>query len=149
MTSNSLHIVLPKCQPGISKEANMGRYSPTTVKLMDDIIAGHAYWCSEAEQYDLTFDDLDEINKEELAAQLMIDDTEFACEFTGADNDLFLSKMLPSLIKFLQNTTDKELLHDFAEAWKEGCSLYPRRSVEDLLERRLEEYNYWMKEEQV
>lgn len=147
MTRSSLHIVSPVCQPSFSRDANMGRYSPATIKRMDDIISANAYWDDDSEQYVLFFDDLDDLNKEELSASLMIDDTDFAHEFTGADNDAFEGKMLPALIRFLQNTTDKEALHDFAEAWKEGCANYPRRSIEDLLERRLSEYNYWMRED--
>lgn len=127
-----------------SKDAGMvyGEFSKSLVKIMDDIIFGSAVFDKDELCYRLEYQDLDQLDKERLLAQLISDQPDYGNESTGADNDSYQNKMLPALVKLLQNSTDRESRVDFIESWTAGVSSYAANTISYLLERRMEEYNY-------
>ena len=93
------------------------------------------------EDYQLNVNDLPDFVQEEFAALIMVHDTDRAYESTGADNANFEKQMLPTLIKLLQDSTDRDEQIEFINSWKEGVTAYHKRYMQELIDDALEDYN--------
>lgn len=94
-----------------------------------------------SEDYQLNVNDLPDFVQEEFAALIMVHDTDRAHESTGADNENFEKQMLPTLIKLLQDSTDRDEQIEFINSWKEGVTAYHKRYMQELIDNALEDYN--------
>lgn len=104
-----------------------------------DCVVDYAKYSSE--DYDLSVNDLPDFVQSEFAALIMIQEPDRANESTGADNQSYEKQMLPTLIKFLQDTTDRDEQIEFVNAWKESVTSYHKRYMQELIDEALEDYN--------
>lgn len=123
------------------KDASMTLRSRRLVRLMDNIIQDRAKYDPESQRYQLCYDELYSIEQEELTAELFIEEPDYVAEASGPDNDDFESKMAPSLIKLLKNSTNAEARLNFIESWVAGASAYAKAALSDLLQWRLQQFN--------
>jgi hypothetical protein len=121
------------------------RHSKELLALIDGIIHREARYIP-YEGYYLDYNKLSDSDIEEITAQLMADDEDLANEATGCDNPAYLSKMLPALIRHLKSSCDKDEQIEFMKEWRHGVADYSRKSIESLLEDRLEWHAYFMNE---
>lgn len=105
------------------------------------IVCDHACYNDDVEQYDLAVSDLPDFIRHEFAAKIMSFDSDYANEANGADNAAYESTMLPALLKFLKNSTDRDLEIQFTNAWRDGVTSYMADKMQELIDVALVEYN--------
>lgn len=91
-------------------------------------------------QYDLHIDDLPDFILHEFVA-LIMSDSSFANEANGPDNPSYETKMLPALLKFMKNSTDRDEEIEFCNAWRDGVTEYHKPYMKFLIDKALYEYN--------
>lgn len=106
------------------------------------IVCDHAAYNDDIGQYDLTVSDLPDFIRHEFAAKIMSAESDYANEATGADNIAYEKTMLPALLKFLQNTTDRDLEIEFTNAWRDGITSYVTEKMQELIDDALVDYNH-------
>jgi len=74
-------------------------------------------------------------------ASILIQDRILANEACGSDNYDFEKRMLPSLIKFLMHSTNKDAKDEFANEWKDGVTNYFYLDMQSLIDNELTLYN--------
>jgi hypothetical protein len=83
---------------------------------------------------------LPESELEEFAALIMQQDKAWASEATGLDNPAYEESMLPALNLYLSNPTkDNEI--EYLKTWREGVSIYFKRSFIENIFNELEDFN--------
>lgn len=92
--------------------------------------------------YSLDVYDLPDFVQHEFAALIMTDNEEYASEATGPDNKHWESKMQPALIRYLQNSTDKDEAIEFNNVWRDCVTDYMKNRMQELLDDALVEYNF-------
>ncbi len=104
-----------------------------------DCVVGHATY--DDESYTLDVLDLPDFIRHEFAAIIMASDDTYANEACGADNSAWSDKMLPTLIKYLKNSTDKDAEIEFSNVWRESASQYLQGVMQEHIDEALVEYN--------
>lgn len=120
-------------------------HSKRLTDLIDSIIYRQAEYIPN-EGYYLDYNSLSDSDLEDLSAQLMIDDSDYAAEATGPDNPAYFTKMLPALITYIK-TAKKDDGFEFMNKWRDGITSYLRTPIESLLEDRLEVHAFHMSQE--
>ena len=115
--------------------------SKETKFFVDNLIENFAKYDTLCGFYNLDIDSIPEIELEVLASKLMLDDYDKAADSTGPDNNSYDRHMLPSLIKLLVNSLDKDNKIEFINSWKNGVINHYQDTIKELLEERLEIYN--------
>lgn len=112
---------------------------------VSDLIFHYAKYNKMDDAYSLSVSDLPDFEVHKFAAVLMADDESYASESTGADNAQYTKTLMPTLIKYLQNTTDRDEEIEFVNAWRDGVANYFSEKMQELIdsqckERRHDEY---------
>lgn len=115
-------------------------YSKQTIKFTDLLIRSQAKKDAWSSQYELSFDDICEVDREQLAAFLMLDDIRLASEATSLDNPSY-QHMVYALVRFLSDTTNKEAINNFVEQWRLSITSFHDGNIKELIQERLELYN--------
>jgi len=87
-------------------------------------------------------DDLDK-----LCSLIINHDKEFGNEILGSDNDNFNSDILPALINYLNNSSDKCNEKNFLDNVKSGIRSYLHHNMIFLLDQALEDFIFESKTE--
>lgn len=116
-------------------------YPISVNSFADELI--HNYAKFEDNHYVLDLFDISDFDQHEFAALIMSSDVYLSSEATGPDNPSFDKKMLPSLLKFLSKSTDKDAEIDFVNSWKQGITNYFKDRMQEILKDRLYDYNVW------
>jgi len=140
MNAKSLaQIFVLKQHPIVKGMANMKSITPK--EMARDLVSHYAKMDNCLKQYTIDLDDLADFDQHKLAATLMIAEDGYANEATGADNPAYETKMLPALLRFLKNSTDRDEEIEFVKEWRDGVSSYMNRRMTELLEDAVYEYN--------
>lgn len=123
----------------------MTKYSKNTINLADDIVNTYAEYDRYEKGYFLDYNDISEFSLQELAASMMCDNEWSASEATGPDNPAYEKNMLSSLIKFMQNPTDKDEAIEFMNNWKIGVTSYFDKAMQELIDDRLSVHAFYQK----
>lgn len=92
-------------------------------------------------QYTIELSNIPDFVQHEFAALIMSLDDARAHEATGPDNALYEKTMLPALLNYLKNTTDKDEEIEFNRIWREGVTHYQLPYIQELLDDAIAEYN--------
>lgn len=84
--------------------------------------------------YNLSVSDLPDFEIHKFAAILMMDDESYASESTGSDNDQFKKTLLPSLIRYMKDTTDRDEEIEFVKEWRDGVAKYFSPKMQELID---------------
>jgi hypothetical protein len=106
-----------------------------------DCVVGYATYDDLDEFYSLDVTDLPDFVRHEFAAMIMASDDNYANEACGADNKMWDDKMLPALIKYLKDSTNKDAEIEFSNVWREATSKYLEGHMQGFIEEALTEYN--------
>lgn len=101
----------------------------------------HHYAKFYCDQYYLNIIDLPDFIRHEFSALIMSEDENYASEATGKDNKLWESKMFPSLLKHLQDSTDVDKSIEFKNTWRDSITEYFYPNMQELIDDSLSEYN--------
>lgn len=107
-----------------------------------DLVCDYCEFDAQLGQYDLTLQELPDFVLHKFASHIMACEPEYAHEANGADNPAFLPIMLPALVKYLTDTTDKDLEIEYLNAWREGVTSYMNNRMQELLSDALCDYNF-------
>jgi hypothetical protein len=113
----------------------------TICKFALDCVLDHAYYCNDQEQYTLEVSDLPDFKRHEFAALLMAYEPDFINEACGADNQHFDTKMVPALLNYLRNSTDKDAQIAFTETWRDCTTSYLANVMQEYIDNALVDYN--------
>lgn len=113
----------------VSKEAR---------RFVRNLVTNYARYDSDS--YKLHILDLSDFDRHEFASLMMQLDDEIAAEATGLDNPSYQEKMLPALLKHLQNTTNRENEIDFNKAWSQGIASYFDDTLQAMINEECDEY---------
>lgn len=125
----------------------MSNHSTKTIDIADRIILNHIQFDRFERLYYYELDSISEFELEELAASLMAEDEDRAYEATGCDNPYFSKRMLPSLIDFMKNSSDRDNAYEFINQWKSGITHYFDKTIQEILDERIERYGFYAKYE--
>lgn len=106
-----------------------------------DCVVGHATYDNLDEFYSLDVTDLPDFVRHEFAAMIMASDDNYANEACGADNALWSDKMMPALVRYLKNSTNKDAEIEFSNTWRESTSKYLEGVMQEFIDEALTEYN--------
>lgn len=109
--------------------------------FVSDIVSNYAKFDKDIKQYTIHLNDISDFTLHELASLIMVEDEAYAHEANGPDNDAYKKTMLPALLRFLKNTTDKDEEIEFVNAWCNGVTSYVKGKMAELLEVAVYEYN--------
>lgn len=110
-------------------------------KFIYDVVLTHAKIDRYKNQYNLNFLDLPDFIRFEIVAHILIDDNSWSHEALGPDNNNFNKKMLPSIIKYLLNTTNKDNEIEFVNSWRDSVTDYFKNMINGLIDEALYELN--------
>jgi len=91
--------------------------------------------------YSLSVSDLPSFIQDEFAAIIIADDNSYALEANGSDNKHWESKMLPALVRYLKNSTDKDEAIEFKNIWRECVTSYMHPKMQELIDESLSSFN--------
>lgn len=123
------------------------KYSKTIINFADNLISYYSKYDILSDCYNISTSNIPDFDLHEFSSLLMLEDSDRASEATGPDNKYFETKMLPSLIKFMENTTDKDNQIEYIKSWRDGITNYFESTIESILSDRLENYNHTKKYE--
>jgi hypothetical protein len=99
------------------------------------------YSTSKGNHTKLSVSDLPDIVRHEFASLIMSVEPAYATESTGCDNPLWESKMFPSLIRYLQNSSSIDESIEFKNTWTECVTNYMHSYMQELIDNELDDYN--------
>lgn len=105
----------------------------TPAQFSDSLVYCYAKFDSMSQCYILNTHNIPDFDLHELATLLIKEEPELAHEATSVDNPYYEKLMLPALIKYMANSTDKELRTDFDYAWLEGITKYLEQRMQSLI----------------
>lgn len=104
-------------------------------------VLNYATFCKSDGFHSLDVSDLPDFTRHEFAALIMANDDSYASEACGPDNKHWDDKMLPSLLKYLKNTTDKDEEIEFVNTWRDCVASYCESSMQGLIDDALTDYD--------
>lgn len=110
-------------------------------RFVIDCVEHYAKFDTTIRQYKLHIYDLPDFVQHKFTSLIFCFDSSLAHEANGYDNPLYKTKMLPALLRFLNNTTDKDNQIEFISVWRDGVTNYAQSVMQDMLENAVYEYN--------
>lgn len=106
-----------------------------------DCVNHYATYESCDDFYDLDVEELPDFVQHEFAALIMAHDSMLASEATGPDNKHYDNKMLPALLRYLKDSTDKDEGIEFKNIWRDCVTDYLKSTMQGLIEDALSDFN--------
>lgn len=107
----------------------------------DECVSYYATYDNSDDFYSLEVDDLPDFVQQEFAALIMADESSYATEATGPDNEHWSDEMLPALLTHLKDSTDKEKAIEFTKVWRDCVTAYCKNKMQGLIDDALIDYN--------
>ena len=112
------------------------KFHKDTIKLVDDILNQH--YCYDSIRGRYILEPIDDASLYELAASILLHNTDLANEATCCDNPDYEKSMLPALITHMHDVSDKDKKIEFISAWQEGILSYLEDIINELVFERKE-----------
>jgi len=116
-------------------------HSNNTIIFAYNLVCHYSKYDHISECHTLSISNISDFDLHELSSFLMAENQDYAVEATGPDNPNYEKTMLPALIKYMKNVTDKDEKIEFNNAWKEGITNYFENTMLQLLSEQLDKYN--------
>ncbi len=114
-------------------------YSNDAIKFANDLVCEYAKWNSKHNSYLLILNDIPDFELNKFAVKLMSED--LVLEAISPDNPSYNKDMLPTLLKYLNNSTDRDEEIEFVRTWRESITsyFYPhmQKLIDDVCNTRL------------
>ncbi|HLX53940.1 MAG TPA: hypothetical protein VKR58_08360 [Aquella sp.] len=108
--------------------------------IADSIVSANCSLSAFYKQYVLG--EISDFEYEQLASHIIAINDAKAIETLGPDNPFFLSHIIPSLVKHLNESYTKEYLFDMSESFREGIVQYLKPYMDEILSERLSVLNF-------
>ena len=135
-----------KTIPTVKGMTNMN-YSKQTISFVDHLVDHYAKFDKLSQCYSLDISDISDFDIHEFSTFLMLEDESWASEATGPDNPSYEKTMMPALLRYMKNTTDKDEEIEFTKAWRDGVASYFTKSMQELIDERCNDKLYDENEE--
>lgn len=106
-------------------------YSEEVLKFAKHLVFHYAKYDSNT--YILHISDISDFDLHKFAAIIMTSDDAYANEATSYDNPWYEKNMLPALLKYLRNSTDRDKEIEFNKAWREGITKFFEEKMQELI----------------
>lgn len=103
-------------------------------QFADNLVYCYAKFDRMDQCYRLDTKTIPDFDLHEFATLIIKEEPDLAKEATSSDNPYYEKVMLPALLKYMANSTDKELRQDFDEAWLEGITRYLEATMQYLID---------------
>lgn len=120
--------LLPQVKRNLTMQEN------SIASFTKDLVFHYAKYSRLDASYTLSVSDLPDFEIHKFAAMLMADDESYASEATGADNDDYKKNLLPSLIRYMKDTTDRDEEIEFVKVWRDGVANYFSNKMQELID---------------
>lgn len=107
-------------------------YSKQVLSCAKDLVFHYAK--HDGDIYHLDVEDISDFDLHEFTAVIMASDDAWASEATGADNPWYEKTMMPALLRYMKNSTDRDEEIEFNKAWIDGVTKYFARPMQDLFD---------------
>lgn len=104
------------------------------------LVRNYSNWDKLDNRYVLDVSDIPSFDLHKFAA-LFMQDHSLANESCGSDNNSFEKRMLPSLIRLLSVSTNRDAQVDFARDWIDGVTSYFCKDMQSAIDDALALYN--------
>lgn len=109
-------------------------YSKQTTEFASNLVSHYATWHDTSDYYSLDISEISDFDLHEFARLLMLEDASWASEATGPDNPRYETRMLPALLRYLKNTTDRDEEIEFTKEWRDGITSYFHRAMQEIID---------------
>lgn len=107
------------------------------LKKVDDIIMSYGSYDADYQGPAITYDEVPDVSKMELAALFLLEDKSRAYEALS-ENQYLDSKIIPALVNLLSKPGSRDAQYDITEALQESLVDYYRLRTIEALEFRME-----------
>lgn len=111
------------------------------LRLVARLVSHHASYDKFSDTYNLSVNNLSDFEINELAALFMLDD-DLASEANGPDNPAYQKTMLPSLLRYMSNSTSRDEEIEFNRSWRNGVASYFHNMIQELIDEQCSNYIY-------
>lgn len=108
-------------------------YSKQTLTFANDLVFHYAKFDIFSQGYIINLSDIPYFDLHSFSVLLIQDDKSRAAEATGPDNPAYEKIMLPALVGFMKDTTNKDNETEFNKAWSDGITSYFSNSMQEIL----------------
>lgn len=112
--------------------ANMN-YTKQVNSFADNLVFQYATYNDLSGCYELFIEDIADFDLHEFAEVIMSSDKMLAAEATSPDNISYEKLMLPALLAYLKDTTDRDNEIEFTKVWREGVTSYFSNIMQELI----------------
>lgn len=99
-----------------------------------DVVEFYAKYDSSNDEYFLKVDKLPEPDVYELCALIMQENRDMSSEALGPDNPMFERSILPSLLCYMKNSTDKDNEIEFLRSIKDSVVHYFSSKMQNIID---------------
>lgn len=110
------------------------KYSQQTIKFAQHLVYHYANFDKLSNNFVININDLPDTDLHEMVTLLMLDNKDMATEATGPDNPSYDKTMLPALLDFMRDTSDKDNEIEFTKVWRDGIANYFMTTIVELLD---------------
>jgi hypothetical protein len=110
--------------------------------FISDCVSNYATYNKLDDFYSLNISNLPDFVQDEFAALIMAENESLASEATGPDNKNWEKKMLPALLRYLKNSTDKDESIEFTNTWRTCVTSYFLDRMQELIDSELGNFNH-------
>lgn len=109
--------------------------------FVKDIVSSYSKYDDFIQQSTVKISDLPDFILEEFAGMMMRSNPMLCLEATNCDNPDYQENMLPSLLAYLADSTNKDIEIEFNRKWKTGIANYFENDLLEMIDEELISYN--------
>ncbi len=109
--------------------------SKEIINFIQTLVADYSIYSRYDDCYLLPVLNIPDFHLNKLSALFMIQDESLASEANGFDNPAYEKSMLPALLSYMQNSTDKDEEIEFNKAWREGVTSYFLNTIQKMIDK--------------
>lgn len=109
-------------------------YSKQTLSFAKDLVSYYSKFDKYSQAYTVSLDDIPDFDIHAFSTFIMLEDEMVGAEATGPDNPAYEKTMMPALLRYMKNTTDRDEEIEFTKAWRDGIASYFNKSMQELLD---------------
>jgi hypothetical protein len=122
------------------------RIAKDILRFAADLVSHYATYDRIGGYYQLNVFDLPDTDLHEFA-QLYMRDPDLSSEANGADNPAYDKYMLPALLRYMQNTSDRDNEIEFKHEWVKGVTSYFLKSMQEAIDEECNKYLHSIRNE--
>ena len=100
--------------------------------FISSLVDNYSKYSSVDDCYTLNVNDVPDYDLHTITS-IFLQDKDLASEANGPDNEAYEKSMLPALIRYMSDITDRDEEIEFNRAWREGVTSYFKVMTQELI----------------